>query len=79
MNSVYEDMLEYMEFMDFDVPKGKDDEGYPQFSYSYGKIVQMLFLWNTSHSGGTSTMRKCRELGVDYGKQVVFEPEQEGE
>ena len=27
-------------------------------------IVQRLFLWNTRHSGGTSTRAKCRQIGI---------------
>lgn len=42
------------------------------FSYSYFELVQRLFLFHTTHSGGTSTHAKCRELGVDAGEAVDF-------
>lgn len=43
------------------------------YNMSYFHIVQELFLFHTSHSGGTSTMAKCRQLGVDSGDSVEFE------
>ena len=36
------------------------------------EIVRSLFLWHTSHSGGTSTCQKCRDLGCDWGESVQF-------
>lgn len=39
---------------------------------SYFHIVQELFLFRTYHSGGSSTMAKCRQLGVDSGDYVTF-------
>ena len=39
---------------------------------SYFHIIQRLFLFNTNHSGGTSTREKCRELGLDSGEEVTF-------
>lgn len=47
------------------------DEEYPLiFPMQYGHIVKHLFLWNTHHSGGTSTRAKCRELGVNFDDTV---------
>lgn len=45
---------------------------------SYFHIVQELFLFRTYHSGGTSTMAKCKQLGVDSSENVEFKFE-EGE
>lgn len=43
-------------------------------------IVQRLFLWNTTHSGGTSTRCKCGQLGIkDWSKDIEFAFEREGE
>lgn len=39
---------------------------------SYFEIVQQLFLWSTTHSGGTSTRKKCKELGVNASERVNF-------
>lgn len=43
-------------------------------------IVQRLFLFGTSHSGGTSTCQKCGELGVgDWSRDIEFCFESEDE
>lgn len=51
------------------------------YNISYFHIVQELFLFRTYHSGGTSTMAKCKQLGVDSSENVEFkfEEEEEGE
>lgn len=61
---------EYLEFVGFE-PDGDDMIFGTRFTYF--EIVQRLFLWNTSHSGGTSTGNKCRELGVDSSKGITFD------
>ncbi len=40
---------------------------------SYFRIVQELFLFNTNHSGGTSTRAKCEQLGVDSLEEIEFD------
>lgn len=40
---------------------------------TYFRIVQELFLIGTNHSGGTSTIAKCEQLGVDWGKEIEFD------
>lgn len=35
-------------------------------------IVERLFLWKTSHSGGTSQRMKCKELGIDT-REITFD------
>ena len=59
---------EWLEYHDFEVD---EDETF-FVTMSYFHIVQRLFLWNTGHSGGTSTGLKCGELGVDSSKHVAF-------
>lgn len=41
------------------------------YRMSYFSIVQELFLF-TSHSGGTSTRAKCKQLGVDWSDGIEF-------
>lgn len=62
---------EYLEFIGY-TPDPSDEESEFEYSLTFGQIVNQLFMWNTCHSGGTSTAAKCRELGVDYGKSVKF-------
>ena len=47
------------------------------YNMSYFHIVQELFLFRTYHSGGTSTMAKCKQLGVDSSENVEFKFEEE--
>lgn len=42
------------------------------YRMSYFSIVQELFLFRTSHSGGTSTRAKCKQLGVDWRDGIEF-------
>ncbi len=62
MESVYENMLEYM-----------DTEDIPALRYNYAEIVGMLLLSRTRHGGFTSTLEKCRRLGFDGHGEVVLE------
>ena len=39
----------------------------------YFRIVKELFLLHTNHSGGTSTIAKCKQLGVDWGEEIEFD------
>lgn len=66
---------EYLDFIDVPVTPRDDEEHFCTKFYT-AEIVKMLFLWNTSHSGGTSTRMKCRELGIS-DETVVFEDERE--
>ena len=61
---------EYLEFIDHE-PEYEEEK--QPFCFSYFHIVNRLFLWHTSHSGGTSTRAKCKELGIDdSGNNVEF-------
>lgn len=57
---------EYLEFIGAE----PDDETPLSIPMQYGHIVKHLFLWNTYHSGGTSTRAKCRELAVNFDDEV---------
>ena len=71
MQGLYQKMIEYMEHMDFEYDKEIEEER-PEFGYSYFKIVQKLLLQRTSHSGGNSTRKKCKQLGFDSSDIVEF-------
>ena len=73
MQGLTEHFREYLEFMGIDLD-GLDEEELFSVSYTPFEIVQRLFLWETSHSGGTSTRKKCAELGIkDATKPIYFE------
>lgn len=67
MEDVHEKMMEYMEMMGVE-----HTEGTPSLRYTYFEIVQGLLLLNTSHSGGTSTRAKCKQLGFDSFKEIII-------
>ncbi|MCD7826323.1 MAG: hypothetical protein LUH14_10250 [Clostridiaceae bacterium] len=71
MSEVYQRMINYLDFIGVDLNELPEEER-PDFYFSYFEIVQELFLMKTTHSGGTSTMEKCMELGVDCGENVEF-------
>lgn len=61
---------EYLDFIDHE-PEFEEEK--MPFTMTYFHIVQRLFLWSTRHSGGTSTMKKCYELGIeDSSKNIEF-------
>ena len=66
-----DEFLEYLEYVGYEP---EDDEKMSFCNKSYFEIVQRLFLWGTSHSGGTSTMKKCRQLGVNSGDSIAYNP-----
>jgi hypothetical protein len=72
MQNLYENMIQYMEFMGFEYDKEVEEER-PHFEYSYFEIVNKLLLYRTSHSGGTSTRKKCKQLGYDSSERIIFE------
>lgn len=53
---------DYLDFVGFE-PSNDEEKLHIYFNLSH--IVNRLFLWNTFHSGGTSTTAKCHELGVE--------------
>ena len=71
MQGMADEFLEYLEWVGF---KPDDEEKVTFCNLTYFDVVQRLFLSNTSHSGGTSTMKKCKALGVDIGKSIQYNP-----
>lgn len=67
MDSMLGEFTEYLDYICAD-----NDEMPFECKFSYAEIVSKLLLRGTSHSGGTSTMAKCSELGFDPSEQVVF-------
>lgn len=63
---------DYLDFMNI-VPENEEERF--QMDFPFFHIVQRLLLWTTSHSGGTSTMQKCDELGLDSSDCITFEDE----
>ena len=76
MNRLCGDFEEYLDFMDI---HPEDDE--ERFAVTYYKttIVRDLLLQGTSHSGGTSTRKKCCELGFDTDESIIFSDKREEE
>jgi len=71
MQGLVDSFKEYLDFVGF-VPDGEEEK--LSLSMTYFGIVQRLFLWSTSHSGGTSTHMKCEALGIeDASERVIFE------
>ena len=66
------DIEHYLDFMEI-IPQNEEERF--QVELSYFHIVNRLLLWETSHSGGTSTREKCDELGFDSSDCVTFEDE----
>ena len=67
METVHGQMMEYMEMMGVE-----HTEGIPKLNYSYFEIVQTLLLSRTKYGGGTSTRKKCEQLGFDSYETVVI-------
>lgn len=63
---------EWLDFIGVDVSKLDEEEQFVAGFYPT-EIVERLFLRKTTHSGGTSQRMKCKELGIDAGKMVVFD------
>lgn len=64
---------EYLDYIGVEPKEDYDDEERFCTQFYPTEIVERLFLWNTRHSGGTSQLLKCRELGIDEDKTVIFE------
>lgn len=78
--ALMQEMVDYFrEYLDWADYKPEYEEDKQPFVMSYFHIVQRLFLYNTRHSGGTSTMEKCHELGIEDSSQQVEFPLWDGE
>lgn len=69
MYELFGEFKQYLEYMDI-VPESDEEKFHTHFTY--GQIVQELFLLNTKHSGGASTRAKCNALGVSYSDELTF-------
>jgi len=66
-------IFEQLEADGFDFDKYKKrSECELGYSLTYFEIIQRLFLYHTTHSGGASTRAKCKELGLDPNQCVSF-------
>lgn len=57
--------------LDIDISKLSDEELF-EVTMTKEEIVNTLFLGWTNHSGGGSTMQKCRELGLNTDLAQLF-------
>ena len=72
MQELMDRFEEYLDFIGIDPKEVNEEERFATYFYPT-HIVERLFLWNTHHSGGTSQQLKCKELGIDADKHVIFE------
>ena len=70
-------MGRFEDYLDF-VGLHPDEEERFSTRFYMAEIVERLFLWETSHSGGTSQRLKLRELGIT-DEYAVFEDTREDE
>ena len=72
MSDLTDKFYNYLDYLGIDVTKLDEEE---QFSALYypEEIVSELFLSRTTHSGGTSTREKCKELGINTNLPVKFD------
>lgn len=69
MQRLMEEFEEYLEWMDI---RPENEEERFSFQFYNTEIVERLFLWHTTHSGGTSQREKCRELEIEDDGTVTF-------
>ena len=71
MQELVNEFEKYIDYIDIDLTELPDDEHF-KVSYTNAEIVNRLLLSTTTHSGGTSTRQKCKELGLDSSKSIEF-------
>ena len=71
MQELVNEFEKYIDYIDIDLTELPDDEHF-KVCYTNAEIVNRLLLSTTTHSGGTSTRKKCKELGLDPSKSVEF-------
>lgn len=69
MQELVNEFEKYIDYIDIDLTELPDDEHF-KVCYTNAEIVNRLLLSTTTHSGGTSTRQKCKELGLDSSKSV---------
>lgn len=72
MDKMMDNFAWYLGFIGVDIENMADDEKL-RFGISKMEIVRTLFLEHTDHSGGTSTIAKCKELGIDWSESEYFD------
>lgn len=72
MNKLMDNFEWYLDYVGIKVDELGEDERF-KLGISNFEIVQTLFLQHTDHAGGTSTLAKCEELGLDSSDRVYFE------
>lgn len=71
MQELVNEFEKYIDYIDIDLTELPDDEHF-KVCYTNAEIVNRLLLSRTTHSGGTSTRQKCKELGLDSSKSIEF-------
>lgn len=71
MQELVNEFEKYIDYIDIDLTELPDDEHF-KVCYTNAEIVNRLLLSTTTHSGGTSTRQKCKELGLDFSKSIEF-------
>lgn len=71
MQELVNEFEKYIDYIDIDLTELPDDEHF-KVCYTNAEIVNRLLLSTTTHSGGTSTRQKCKELGLDSSKSIEF-------
>lgn len=71
MKELVNEFEKYIDYIDIDLTELPDDEHF-KVCYTNAEIVNRLLLSTTTHSGGTSTRQKCKELGLDSSKSIEF-------
>ena len=71
MQELVNEFEKYIYYIDIDLKELPDDEHF-KVCYTNAEIVNRLLLSTTTHSGGTSTRQKCKELGLDSSKSIEF-------
>lgn len=71
MQELVNEFEKCIDYIDIDLTELPDDEHF-KVCYTNAEIVNRLLLSTTTHSGGTSTRQKCKELGLDSSKSIEF-------
>lgn len=71
MQELVNEFEKYIYYIDIDLTELPNDEHF-KVCYTNAEIVNRLLLSTTTHSGGTSTRQKCKELGLDSSKSIEF-------
>ena len=71
MQELVNEFEKYIDYIDIDLTELPDDEHF-KVCYTNAEIVNRLLLSTTTHSGGTSTRQKCKELGLDSSKSIEY-------